>query len=141
MQYCVSFCCTTKQISHMHTHVSISPPSGASLPSSLSHPSRSSQSTEQISLCYAATSHQPTILQSVTIFVQTQRHGSSKFPKIFISPPRTSCHQIITPLILITATNDRAQSHPLSLPEDFSSRLSLSLPLPLSSFWIISVST
>ena len=24
-QYCVSFCCTTKRISHMHTHVPISP--------------------------------------------------------------------------------------------------------------------
>ena len=52
-QYYVSFCCTTKKISHMHTHVPISPPSWASLPSSLSHPSRSSQSTELISLCYA----------------------------------------------------------------------------------------
>ena len=39
-QYCVSFCCATKRISHMHTHVPISPPSWASLPSSLSHPSR-----------------------------------------------------------------------------------------------------
>ena len=26
-QYCVSFCCTTKRISHKHTHVPISPPS------------------------------------------------------------------------------------------------------------------
>ena len=56
-QYCVSFCCTTKQISHMHTHVPISPPSWASLPSSLSHPSRPLQSTKPISLCYAAASH------------------------------------------------------------------------------------
>ena len=46
----------------MHTHVPISPPSWASLPSSLSHPSRSSQSTEPISLCYDAASHQSTII-------------------------------------------------------------------------------
>ena len=26
-QYCVSFCCTTKRISHIHTHVPIYPPS------------------------------------------------------------------------------------------------------------------
>ena len=56
-QYCVSFCCTTKWISHMHTYIPISPPSWASLPSSLSHPSRSSQSTELISRCYEAASH------------------------------------------------------------------------------------
>ena len=35
----------------------ISPPSCVSLPPSLSHPSRWSQSTELISLCYAAASH------------------------------------------------------------------------------------
>ena len=52
-QYCVSFCCTTKWISYMHTYIAISPPSWASLPPSLSHPSRWSQSTELISLCYA----------------------------------------------------------------------------------------
>ena len=57
LQYWVSFCCTTKWISRMHTYVPISPPSCVSLPSSLSHPSRSSQSTELISLCYAAASH------------------------------------------------------------------------------------
>ena len=38
-----SFCCTTKQISHMHTHVPISPPSWASLPPSLPHPKAPSQ--------------------------------------------------------------------------------------------------
>ena len=51
-QYCV--CCTTKRIRHMHTHV----PHIPSPPPSLSHPSRSSQSTEPISLCYAAAFHQ-----------------------------------------------------------------------------------
>ena len=35
-QYCVSFYCTTKQISHMHTYIPISPPSCVSLPPSLS---------------------------------------------------------------------------------------------------------
>ena len=34
-QYCVSFCCTTKWISHMHTYIPISPPSWVSLPPSL----------------------------------------------------------------------------------------------------------
>ena len=42
----------------MRTYIPVSPPSWASLPPSLSHPLRSSQSTELISLCYAAASHQ-----------------------------------------------------------------------------------
>ena len=57
LQCCVSFYCTTKWISYMYTYIPISPPSWASLPPSLSHPSRSSQSTELISPCYAAASH------------------------------------------------------------------------------------
>ena len=52
----------------MHTYVLISPPSRASLPPSLSHPSRSSQSTKLISLCYAAASHQLTILHSIIVY-------------------------------------------------------------------------
>ena len=47
----------TKWISYTYTYIpTISPPSCVSLPSSLSHPSRRSQSTELISLCYAAAS-------------------------------------------------------------------------------------
>ena len=37
----------------MYTYIAISPPSCISVPPSLSHPSRWSQSTELISLCYA----------------------------------------------------------------------------------------
>ena len=50
----------------MHTYVLICPPFWASLPPSLlHHSSRSSQSTKLISLCYAAASHQLTILHLV----------------------------------------------------------------------------
>ena len=47
-----SFCCVTKWISYTYTYIPISPPSCISLPPSLSHPSRWSQSTQLISLCY-----------------------------------------------------------------------------------------
>ena len=57
LQWCVSFCFITKWISYAYTYSPISPPSCVSLPPSLSHPSRLSQSTELISLCYAAASH------------------------------------------------------------------------------------
>ena len=57
LQCCVSFCCITSWISYRYTCIPISPPSWASPPPSLSHPSRSSQSIELISLCYAAASH------------------------------------------------------------------------------------
>ena len=79
-QYCVSFCCTTKRISRRHTHVPISPPSWASLPSSLSHPSRSSQSTKPMSLCYAAASHQPTILHSLVYIRRCYSHFAPAWP-------------------------------------------------------------
>ena len=57
LQCCVCFYCITKWISYMYTYIPISPPSCVSLPPSLSHPSRWSQSTELISLCYAVASH------------------------------------------------------------------------------------
>ena len=64
----------------MHTHVPISPPSCASLPPSLSHPSRWSQSTEPNSLCYGAASHQPTILHSEVYICQCYSHFTQASP-------------------------------------------------------------
>ena len=57
LQWCVSFCCITKWISYTYTYIPIPPPSCVSLPPSLSHPSRWSESPKLISLCYAAASH------------------------------------------------------------------------------------
>ena len=65
LQCCVSCCSITKWISYMYTYIPISPPSCISLPHSISHPSRWTQSTELISLCYAAASHQLAILHLV----------------------------------------------------------------------------
>ena len=45
--FLVSFCFITKWISYTYTYIPISPPSCVSLPPSLSHPSRWSQSTDQ----------------------------------------------------------------------------------------------
>ena len=72
----------------MHIHVPISPPSWASLPSSLSHPSRSSQSTKPISLCYVAASHQPTILHLVVYVCPCHSLTSPR-----LRPP-TPCPQV-----------------------------------------------
>ena len=92
-QYCVSFCCTTKWISYVYTHVPISPPSWASLPSSLSHSSRSLQSTKPISLCYAAASHQPTILHSVVYICWC--YSSTQLP---LPTPCPQVHSLCLPL-------------------------------------------
>ena len=54
----------------MHTYIPISPPSCISLPLSLSHPSRWSQSTELISLCCAAASHWLSILHLILYICQ-----------------------------------------------------------------------
>ena len=82
-------------------HVPISPPTCVSLPFSLSHPSRWSQSTEPISLCYGAASHQPTILHSV---VYICRCYSLTLPQL---PPPTPCpqvHSLCLPLYSCSAT-------------------------------------
>ena len=65
----------------MHTQVPISPPSCISLPPSLSHPSRWSQSTELISLCYAAASHQPTISYPVVYVCRCYSHFAPPAPR------------------------------------------------------------
>ena len=51
LQWCASFCFITKWISYTYTYTPISPPSCVSLPPTLSHPSRWSQST--LALCVA----------------------------------------------------------------------------------------
>ena len=50
------------------------------LPPSLSHLSRSSQSIKLISLCYAAASHQPSILHLVVYICQCNSLTSSQLP-------------------------------------------------------------
>ena len=50
---------------YIYTFPYLLPPASPSLPPSLSHPSRWSQSTELISLCYAVASHQLSILHLV----------------------------------------------------------------------------
>ena len=65
LQWCVSFCFITKWISYTYTYIPISPPSWVSLPPSIYHPSRLSQSTELIALWYAAASHWLSILHLV----------------------------------------------------------------------------
>ena len=68
----------------MYTYIPISPPSCISLPPSLSHPSRWSQSTELISLCYAAASHQPSILHLVVYICPCHSLTSSQ---LTLPPP------------------------------------------------------
>ena len=66
----------------MYTYIHISPPSCTSLPSSLSHPSRWSQSTELIYMCYAAASHQVVhIWQRIYVSATLSLHPSYPFPR------------------------------------------------------------
>ena len=85
LQWCVSFCCITKWISYTYTHILISPPSCVSLSPSLSHPSRWTQSTELISLCYVAASHELSILHFVVYICPCHSLTSSQ---LTLPPPR-----------------------------------------------------
>ena len=64
----------------MHTYIPISPPSCASLPTSLTHPFRWSQNTELISMCSAAASHQLFIQHLVVYICQCYFLTSSQLP-------------------------------------------------------------
>ena len=66
-------------------YIYIYPPSCISLPPSLSHPSRWSQSTELVSLCCAAASHQLAILHLVVYICQCYSITSSQ---LTLPPPR-----------------------------------------------------
>ena len=68
----------------MYTYTPISPSSCASLPPSLSHLSRWSQSTKLISLCYAAASHQLSVLHLVVYICQGYSLTSSH---LILTPP------------------------------------------------------
>ena len=68
----------------MYAHITISPPSCISLPPSLSHPSRWSQSTELVSLCYVVDSHEQSILRLVVYICQCYSLTSSQ---LTLPPP------------------------------------------------------
>ena len=90
-------------------YIPISPPSFVSLPPSLSHPSRWSQSTELISLCYVAASHQLSILHLV----------------VFISPCHslTSSQLTLPPPCVLKSIFIIDHSHMYSGNAEISSRL------------------
>ena len=69
----------------MCTYIPMSPPFCVSLPLSLSHPSRWSQSTQLISLCDAAASHQLSVLHLVVYICQCYSLISSQ---LTLPPPR-----------------------------------------------------
>ena len=68
----------------MYTYIPIFPLSSTSLPPSLSHPSRWSQSTKVISWCYAAASHYLSILHLVVYICQCYSLASSQ---LTLPPP------------------------------------------------------
>ena len=70
---------------YTYTYIPISLPSCVSLPPSLSHPSRWSQSTKLISLCYAAASHQLSIFHLV---VYISPCHSLTLSQLTLPPPR-----------------------------------------------------
>ena len=78
LQWCVSFCFITKWISYRYTYIPIYPPSCVSHPPSLFHPSRWTQNTELISLCYVADSHYLSILHLVVYICQCYSLTSSQ---------------------------------------------------------------
>ena len=70
----------------MHMSPYLFPLASPSLPPSLSHPSRCSQSTELISLCYATSSHYLSILRFVVYVCPchslTLSHSPSLYPQV-----------------------------------------------------------
>ena len=66
----------------IHTHMSpyLFPLASPSLPPSLSHPYRWSQTTKLISLCYAAASHQLSILRLVVYICPCHSHFVTAYP-------------------------------------------------------------
>ena len=81
----VSFCFITNWMSYTYTYIPISPPSCISLPPSLSHPSRWSQSTKLISLCYEAASHELSTLHLVVYICPCH---SLTLSQLTLPPPR-----------------------------------------------------
>ena len=86
-QWYVSFCFIRKRISYTYTYVPISPHSCISLLPH--HPSRWSQSTKLISLCYAAASHKLSILHLVVYISPCHSLTSSQ-----LTLPPTPCPQV-----------------------------------------------
>ena len=68
----------------MHMYIPISPPTCISLPPSLTHPSKWSQNTKLISLCYVAASHQLSILHLVVYIYPCHSLTSSQ---LTLPPP------------------------------------------------------